>query len=107
MSDSLTDAQRVMAEVHLAHTASGAEGIVTCWCCEQFPSFARHSEHVSVEIDKALGGLTRERSIRSQAYNDTSMTGDLEDLVDEIDLFSADHRIESRVVGGWIPEAGQ
>ena len=60
-----------------------------------------HDEHLAAEIDKALGGLTQEHAIRSQAYDDTSMTGDFDDLIDEIDLFSADHRIESRWVSGW------
>ncbi|UJD21258.1 hypothetical protein SEA_EYEBALL_63 [Mycobacterium phage Eyeball] len=58
-------------------------------------------EHFAEEIDKALGGLTREYAIRNHVYDDTAMLGDLDDLIGEVDLFSADHRIEERWVSGW------
>lgn len=107
MADNLTDAQKVISKVHRLHLevfdGFTQRHVCTCEKWDQEAPFD-HSEHVSVEVDKALGGLTREWAIRSQAYNDTSMTGDLEDLIDEIDLFSADHRIESRVVGDWMAE---
>lgn len=55
----LTEAQKTLAEVVLAHElAEYSWGVDGCECGHR--DTANHHIHVALEIDKALGGLTRE-----------------------------------------------
>jgi hypothetical protein len=54
MMATLKDAGTVIADAHLRHTPSGAEGasLVSCWCGRRFDTFAHHADHAaSVSLD--------------------------------------------------------
>lgn len=99
MSDSLTDAQKIIAEVMDAHRTKARWGnpedrdfgLFQCSCghlgetIKSTDGFMRaRSDHLAVEIDKALGGLTRERSFGIVSYSASAY--------------------QVRFVGGWTPE---
>ncbi|AGM28153.1 hypothetical protein MABM_17430 [Mycobacteroides abscessus] len=68
MSDEPSDAQKLIAEVHQAHWPRRRHDDVDLWTeCRcgagKFYNPADHSKHFAAELDKALGGLTRERSV--------------------------------------------
>jgi hypothetical protein len=54
MTDRNDLTQRIV-DVLLAHTPSGAEGNVNCWCCEVFDSFKAQAHHVAEQIVSVLG----------------------------------------------------
>ncbi len=67
----MSEAQKLMAEVVLRHSWNYVTGSQVDGCCEcghdtaqdnPYYSYDRgcHAQHVAAEIDKALGGLTRE-----------------------------------------------
>ncbi|USH44421.1 hypothetical protein IGNATIUSPATJAC_61 [Mycobacterium phage IgnatiusPatJac] len=102
ISDTMTEHYPVFDERgHINGTVPG-RGSWSCWCDWVVDAtFEECVTHASAKIDEALGGLTREYAIRNHVYDDTAMLGDLDDLIGEVDLFSADHRIEERWVSGW------
>ncbi|MBE5507141.1 hypothetical protein [Mycobacteroides abscessus] len=70
MSDEPSDAQKLIAEVMVTHALVYDDWAVvdadfyTCACGWRLSSSASvhdHAAHVAVEVDKALGGLTRQR----------------------------------------------
>lgn len=92
MSDSLTDAQKIMRDAvaripNLLATRRWTEDEGWHWV-ERSPDGV--AEVVAVEIDKALGGLTREVD-----YGTTYPHYPVRDVR------------YARFVGGWTPEAGQ
>lgn len=107
MADNLTDAQKVIAEVMDLHRmerySSSSPGSFEWWahctyCDHRSRRFSTNEDwenhlhnaqvaHLAVEIDKALGKLTRERCFGISS-RDSSV-------------------YRTRFVGGWTPEAGQ
>lgn len=66
MSDEPSDAQKLIAEVIATHRAL-FDGEACDACDWKFTNeYYGHDEHVAVEVDKALGGLTRKRRIDYQ-----------------------------------------
>lgn len=60
MSDEPSDAQKLIAEVIATHR-SLFDGEACDACDWKFTNeYYGHDEHVAVEVDKALGGLTRQ-----------------------------------------------
>ncbi|WP_100525389.1 hypothetical protein [Mycobacteroides abscessus] len=60
MSDEPSDAQKIIAEVIATHR-SLFDGEACDACDWKFTNeYYGHDEHVAVEVDKALGGLTRQ-----------------------------------------------
>lgn len=75
MSDEPSDAQKLIAEVMVTHALVYDDWAVvdadfyTCacgWHLSTSASVHDHAAHVAVEVDKALGGLTRKRRIDHQ-----------------------------------------
>lgn len=63
MSDEPSDAQKLIAEVIATHRAL-FDGEACDACDWKFTNeYYGHDEHVAVEVDKALGGLTRVYSV--------------------------------------------
>ncbi|EIT89474.1 hypothetical protein [Mycobacteroides abscessus] len=92
----LTDAQKLMAEVIGVHDRKPwgqHDGWWEC-CCGEVHSY----EHIAVEIDKALGGLTAEKSWR---------VGRLRGLVLDSPNTDDAEVIASRWAGSWtrVPHA--
>lgn len=69
MSDEPSDAQKLIADVHRVHVydVRSPAGLHQCECGyvldDDYPDMV---PHISAEIDKALGGLTRKRRIDYQ-----------------------------------------
>jgi hypothetical protein len=58
----------VVAAVIDAHTPTGYEGSVTCWCDQKFDSWAGHALHVAALVVQALeaAGFTIMRPITAE-----------------------------------------
>ncbi|SPX87664.1 Uncharacterised protein [Mycobacteroides abscessus] len=100
MSDEPSDAQKLIAEVINAHPerrAMGCNGEDCGWLAgSHTPGPQTYPEHVAAEVDKALGGLTREtrtNSMSSGGYAVNSKTGERTQ--------HSDYRYDSRWVSGW------
>lgn len=118
MSDSLTDAQKLIAEVLGTHRLEQGMRIgrgerVEWWTCIgcgwESPLFSLgvvmedvKRAHLAVEIDKALGGLTREWG--AQMLGDDEITIGSEETAR---YCAEQHPLTwtalSRLVGGWTP----
>jgi len=55
--------ETTVARVIDAHTPTGSQGNITCWCGQRFESWAEHAMHVAPLILGALG-LREEVSVR-------------------------------------------
>lgn len=107
----MSDAQKLIADVHHYHQWRGE--VLGCGCGWNWPEertyfcgeedriSKAHSEHVAAEIDKALGGLTRET--RTNAMSSAGMTVDTKTGEQ---TWHSDIRRESRWASGW-KEASQ
>ncbi|AER49496.1 hypothetical protein SG4_86 [Mycobacterium phage SG4] len=120
-----SEAQNVIAEVVAKHEFDGVERdrirdriIGLCSCGKRVRTHPRssHAEHVAEEIDKALGGLTREeqwvpveesgdrwtgrsREAAEANLKVFSVTGICHDPADDSPLVRIEH--EARWVSGW------
>lgn len=92
MADNLTDAQKAIADVALAHRFRRCWNDTDLWTqcsCgpERFYDPTKWANHAAVAVDEALGGLVRETANRA--------------------VYPDDYTPQSRFVGGWTPEETQ
>lgn len=117
MSNEPSDAQKLIAEVHRAHWPQRRHNDVDLWTeCRcgagKFYNPADHSKHFAAEVDKALGGLTREWATEFDSWY-RNLRGEKRDYVEHFDYKGDEHsardhvrtskgvRLVTRFVSGW------
>lgn len=112
MSDEPSDAQKLIAEVIATHR-SLFDGEACDACDWKFTNeYYGHDEHVAVEVDKALGGLTREWATEFDSWY-RGPRGERRDYVEHLDYKGDEHsardhvrtslrvRLVTRFASGW------